>query len=127
MASSNQLTARVDHRHSESIENLAEDRDIRTTDAERVVVRAGLEKIGYLEESADRAMIFQDYARKIGTVLGFVGLTVIGYGIFGIRAFQYMGFGLVLAGFGLIAGAEFAPSVSDKIDSRGGQSPEEAA
>ena len=123
MASSNQLRARVPHQHIESIEDLADKRGIKETDAERAVVRAGLKQFGYVEEqNSEEGYLHR--VRKSGMTLGTVGLITIGYGLFGAPSFRYIGFGLILSGFALIAGAEFAPAISDKLTeiSAGGES-----
>lgn len=116
MASRNRLSATVPERHREEINNISQEREIKDADAEREVVRAGLEKLGRIEETHDPGSGFLQRARQSGMLLGFVGVTVIGYGLFGSAAFRYIGFGLVLSGFALIAGAEFAPRVNDLID-----------
>lgn len=90
-------------------------RDIPETEAERVVVREGLASLGYVEKPVEMADVLLRYARMGGSVLGFVGLILIGYGLFGPASFRFIGFGLLLAGFGLIAGAEFAPVVKERI------------
>lgn len=114
MASSNQLTARVPDHHSESIRDLAEKRDVQDTDAERAVVRAGLKQLGYIDEE-DSSESYLRRVRKSGMTLGTVGLIAIGYGLFGAASFRFIGFGLILSGFALIASAEFAPVINDKI------------
>jgi len=114
MASSNQLTARVPEQHSESIREIADERGIRDTDAERAVVRAGLKRLGYVDEE-DSPGSYLRRVRKSGMTLGTVGLIAIGYGLFGAASFRFIGFGLILAGFGLIASAEFAPVISDRL------------
>ena len=115
MATDNQLRARVPASHVEKIQQLSRDRAITETDAERAVVREGLTALGYVDEPVDPGEIALSYARKSGSVLGFVGLIMIGYGLFGTAIFRFVGFGLILAGFGLIAGAEFAPMVKDRL------------
>lgn len=126
MASSNQLTARVPDRHIESIRDLAEERGIRDTDAERAVVRAGLKQLGYIDDK-DEMDSRENYLHRVrtsGMTLGTVGLIAIGYGLFGAASFRFIGFGLILSGFALIAGAEFAPAISDWLGeiSTGGES-----
>lgn len=114
MASSNQLTARVPDQHSESIRDIAEKRGIQDTEAERAVVRAGLEQLGYIEEDSEESYLRR--VRKSGMTLGTVGLIAIGYGLFGSASFRFIGFGLILSGFALIASAEFAPVIGDRLD-----------
>lgn len=117
MASSNQLRARVPPDHIEKIEDVSEDRDIGETEAERAVVRAGLIRLGYLDEND--TVPESEYLRRVrmsGMSLGLTGLIAIGYGLFGISTFRYIGFGVLLCGFALIAGAEFAPVVDEKIN-----------
>lgn len=114
MASSNQLTARVPDQHSESIRDIAEERGIQDTEAERAVVRAGLEQLGYIEENSQESYLRR--VRKSGMTLGTVGLIAIGYGLFGSASFRFIGFGLILSGFALIASAEFAPVIGDRLD-----------
>lgn len=118
MASNNQLRARVSDRRIEQIGSVATDRDISESEAERVLVREGLASLGYIDRPIDAEELLLYYARRIGTVLGFVGLILVGYGIFGSAAFRYMGFGLLLVGFAGIAASEMAPMLSDRI--RGG-------
>jgi len=122
MASDNRLRARVSESKLQRIQTLAEDREIKETDAERAVVRAGLQRLGYLDEPVDPQERFLSIARKSGNLLGLVGLIVIGYGLFGSFAFRLLGFGLLLVGFGTIAGAEFGPAVQARVfDDAGGE------
>lgn len=115
MASQNQLRARVPDAHVELIREVSIDRDITETEAERVVVREGLTALGYVERPIEPGDVLLRYARKSGSVLGFVGLILVGYGLFGAASFRFLGFGLLLAGFGLISGAEFAPVVKSRL------------
>lgn len=124
MATENQLRARVPPEHVDLIGQVSNDRDISETEAERVVVREGLAALGYVSQPVEPAEVLLKYARKSGSVLGFVGLILIGYGLFGPAVFRFTGFGLVLSGFGLISGAEFAPAVKARLRANG---PEEAA
>ena len=109
MASDNQLRARVPESHVEQIRQVSKDRDIAETEAERVVVREGLTSLGRIERPAETSKLVVYYAKQIGMILGFVGLILVGLGIFGSNLFSYIGFGLLLAGFGSIAGSEFGP------------------
>lgn len=119
MAEKYQLRARISDRDADGIDDLSDDRDISNTDAERAVVREGLVGLGYVTDGRTDAEKHSQqllrYARLGGSVLGFVGLILIGYGLFGAAAFRFTGFGLLLAGFGLIAGSEFAPIVRAKL------------
>lgn len=115
MASDNQLRARVPEAHVKLIERVSQDRGIGETDAERIVVREGLAAMGYVEVPVRIEDQLLTYARRGGSVLGFVGLILIGYGLFSSATFRLVGFGLVVAGFGLIAGAEFAPALKARF------------
>jgi hypothetical protein len=115
MGSDNQLRARVPNSHADLIEQVSKDRGIQETDAERIVVRNGLAAMGYVETPTAPSEQLLTYARRGGNVLGLVGLIFIGYGLFGAAAFRFIGFGLVLAGFGMIAGAEFGPAVKARF------------
>jgi hypothetical protein len=90
-------------------------------DAERAVVREGLAAMGYVEHPVEAGELLLQYARKGGGVLGVAGLIFIGYGLFGAAIFRFLGFGLLLAGFGLFAGAEFAPVVKARLWPSGGE------
>lgn len=115
MATDNQLRARVPDTHVEQIRTIAGDRQIAETEAERVVVREGLASLGYIEKPTDAGEMLLHYARKIGSLLGLVGLILIGYGIFGVPMARFVGFGLVLSGVAAMAGAEFAPVIKEKV------------
>lgn len=103
MRNDNQLSARVRPSSQEALEQLATDRDMELPDAERAAIREGLESYGYTEKPLNGADVLLYYVRRIGILLGFVGLIVIGYGIFGSRLFSYAGFGLVFVGFVMVA------------------------
>jgi hypothetical protein len=113
MATDNRLTARVQPSHADRISSVAEDREIPETEAERVVVREGLASLGYVEKPSEDSELLLYYVRRIGLVLGFVGLILVGYGIFGPRVFSVIGFGLVLAGFVGVALEEFLRQYGD--------------
>jgi len=112
MGSKNQLRARLRGPTLEAFEDLKDDREGSRTDTERVVVRAGLQHLGYLDEQQHEADMWLEDIRKVGVAVGAIGMTIIGYGLFGSVGFRYLGFAVVLAGFALIVGAEFAPSIS---------------
>lgn len=104
MATDNRLRAKVPPSHSECITTFAEDRfGGSETEAERALIKEGLAAEGYLERPTDRAELFLWYVRRIGLILGFVGLISIGYGVFGSRLFSIIGFGLTLGGFLMVA------------------------
>lgn len=115
MGTENQLRARIPDAHMELIRQVSQHRDIPETEAERVVVREGLTALGYVERPIEPGDVLLQYARKGGSVLGFAGLILVGYGLFGAASFRFLGFGLLLAGFGLISGAEFAPVVKSRL------------
>lgn len=117
MSSGNRLSATVPERHREEINNLGDERGLDDADAERAVVEAGLEQLGYLDAD-NPGDSYLSRVRKTGATLGAAGITLIAWGIFATQIFLYIGFGLVLAGFALIAGAEFAPEISDWLDTR---------
>lgn len=100
MAPDNQLRARVQPSHADHISEIAEDRfDGEQTEAERYVVKEGLESLGYEDRPTDAAELLLYYLRRIGLMLGLVGLIMMGYGVFGPRSWGIIGFGLLLGGF----------------------------
>lgn len=103
MATENRLRARVKEPEADSIEEIKEKRDIERTDAERIVFREGLESLGYAQKPTESHEILLYYTERIGLVLGFVGLIMIGYGVFGPRLWSVVGFGITLGGFLLVA------------------------
>lgn len=104
MAPDNQLRARVAPSHAEHISEIAEDRfDGEHTEAERLVVKEGLESLGYEDRPTEASELMLYYLRRIGLVLGFVGLIMMGYGVFGPRSWGVVGFGLLMAGFLFLA------------------------
>lgn len=116
MATNYQLRARIEASHAEHIDEISEDRDITETEAERVVFREGLESMGYVERPTAPHELFLWYVRRIGLVLGLVGLISIGYGIFGSRLFSLIGFGLTLIGFLLVAVADALETLTERHD-----------
>lgn len=120
MATENRLRARVKESEADSIENIKEEHDIERTDAERIVLRQGLESLGYTEKPAEAHEILLYYTERIGLVLGFVGLIMIGYGVFGPRLWSVIGFGITLGGFLLVAVqaflSEFLPTTGVSAD-----------
>lgn len=122
MSRGNRLSATVSKKHREKINKIAEDRDLDDADAERAVMRAGLVRLGYIDGEKDTARQFLALVRKVGVTLGGAGLAASTLGLFGWSVMQAIGFGLVLAGFAAIAGAEFAPKVDAQLRSVGGES-----
>lgn len=104
MAPDNQLRARVRPALAGHINDIADDRfDGQQTEAERYVVKEGLESLGYIDRPEDAAKLMLYYLRQIGLLLGLVGLICMGYGAFGPRSWSVIGFGLLLAGFLFLA------------------------
>jgi len=103
MSSEQRLRARLDEPHAECVKTLKQERDIERADAERIVVREGLESLGYTEKPTEAHEMLLFYTERIGLVLGFVGLIMIGYGVFGPRLWSVIGFGITLGGFLLVA------------------------
>ena len=122
MRGQNQLRARVYDETLEALEEVEQNHDQSRTDTERLVMRAGLQNLGYLEEDRDRAEAFLELFRKVGVTLGGAGMAATSFGIFGYSVMQFIGYGLVLAGFAAIAGAEFAPAIDSRIESLRGES-----
>jgi len=121
MSAGNRLSATVPEEHREKINKIGDDLDLEDADAERAVIRAGLVKLGYIDGEKDRARQFLALVRKVGVTLGGAGLAASTLGLFGWSVMQAIGFGLVLAGFAAIAGAEFAPKVDSQLRSVGGE------
>jgi len=117
MATKNRLTASLRGDDAEKIGQVEEDLDMERPDAERRLVREGLTRLGYKDDDENPEDVLAEYARKIGSVLGLVGIVMLGYGVFGLPEFRYIGYGLVLSGFGLIAGSEFGPALRDRLGS----------
>lgn len=103
MATKDRLTARLRPSMAEQIESFAEDHDLDDPEAERELVQEGLESYGYLDRPTDPAELLLWYLRRIGLLLGLVGLIMIGYGVFGPRSWGVIGFGLLLGGFLFVA------------------------
>lgn len=104
MATGNQLRARLPPSHAKHIESIAEDEfDGAEAEAERQVVKEGLESLGYVDPPTDPHEVLLYHVRRIGLLLGFVGLIAIGYGIFGPRTYSLIGLGMTIIGFLLIA------------------------
>jgi hypothetical protein len=122
MSRGNRLSATVREQHREKINNIAEERGIDDVEAERAVMRAGLIRLGYLNDNSDRGEKFLRLTRKVGVTLGGAGLAATTFGLFGWTVMQAIGFGLVLSGFAAIAGAEFAPAIDSRIQSVRGES-----
>jgi len=116
MGTENRLTATLATDDADHIGNVEDDLDLDRTEAERRLVREGLVRLGYREDEQHPEDLLVEYARKIGSVLGLSGLIMLGYGIFGFAAFRWIGFGLVMAGFALIAGGEFGPAAKAWFD-----------
>lgn len=118
MAVDTRLRARVQPSHAEHIDHLAEHEfDGVQVEAERRIVKEGLVSLGYIERPTEARELFLWYLRRIGLMLGFVGLILMGYGIFGARLFSILGFGLLLGGFLFVALEEGIRA----IDPTGGQ------
>lgn len=108
MATDTRLRARIQPSHAEHIEDYADAQGFeKRVDAEREIVKTGLEAIGYIDRPTEGHEVFLWYVRRIGLVLGFVGLIVMGYGVFGPRINSIVGFGLLLTGFLFVALEEF--------------------
>lgn len=122
MATENRLRARVKEPEADSIEEIKEERDIDRTDAERIVFREGLESLGYSERPTEAHEVLLYYTERIGLTLGFVGLIMIGYGVFGPRLWSLIGFGITLGGFLLVAVqaflSKYLPANEVSIDGR---------
>lgn len=99
MASGNKLSARVPGSHAEKITQMSNDLDIAEPDAERKLIKEGLASMGYVNKPHESFELLLYYLRRIGLVLGIVGLILIGYGIFGPRQWSFAGYALVLTGF----------------------------
>lgn len=102
MATDNRLRATVDPAQDEHLSSLEDERDLKRTEAERLVVEEGLESLGYVERPTQAHELLLWYVRRIGLILGFAGLILLGYGIFGPRTYSFMGFGITLSGFLLV-------------------------
>lgn len=114
MAADNQLRARVNPSHAEHIGEIANDRfDGQETEAERFVVKHGLEALGYEQRPTEASEVMLFYLRQIGLLLGLVGLICIGFGVFWPRVWSIIGFGLLLGGFLFIALQEGLRSYTD--------------
>lgn len=105
MSSENRLSARIRTDIDDGIQALGDDHDMVTAEAERTAVKAGLHTLGYYDipEPQNPADRLRYWVNWIGMVLGFVGLILTGYGIFGSLIFRVMGFGVLLIGVLLIA------------------------
>lgn len=104
MRPDNQLRARVAPSHADHISTIANDRfNGEKSEAERYVVREGLESLGYEDRPTEAAELMLYYLRRIGLILGFVGLILMGYGVFGPRSWGVIGFGLLMGGFLFLA------------------------
>lgn len=106
MAYESRLTAHVPGSVGDQIQEVADDEEVEKTEAERIVVREGLKSLGYVEQPKTPAETVLYHTKRIGYVLGFVGLILIGYGIFGTMLFRWWGFGLTLVGLGMIMTAD---------------------
>jgi len=116
MATDTRLSAIVPTHHINQLRTYADDHNINVTDAEREIIKQGLAANGYLETPTTPTELLTHYTRITGNILGFVGLIMIGYGIFGATLFSYIGFGLVLTGFSAIAGTEFGPALINHLN-----------
>lgn len=132
MASSNQLRARVPPDQIKHMEDLAKERGIAETDAERAIFEEGLIRLGYLEDDevesdeTDASEMMLEGARLTGVLLGLVGFALVGFSVFTAQVFGYVGFGTLLAGFAAIASAEFAPWVQGRLNGKKHESGEPA-
>ena len=111
MATENRLRATMESKYIELIDSLADERGESRLDAERAAVKEGLRSLGHLERPTAPHELYLFYINRIGLVLGFCGLIMIGYGIFGLRLWSYIGFGLTVMGFLLVALAEALPRI----------------
>jgi len=115
MATENRLRARVKEPEAESIEEIQDEKDIERTEAERMVFREGLHSLGYSERPTEAHEMLLYYTERIGLTMGFVGLIMIGYGVFGPRMWSVSGFGITLGGFLLVAVQAF---LGEYVDSQ---------
>lgn len=102
MATDNQLRARLKASQDEYISSLADEMDSRA-DAERKVIDKGLEALGFIDRPTEAHELLLWHVHRIGLVLGFAGLVMVGYGVFGPRTFSLVGYGVTLGGFLLVA------------------------
>jgi len=116
MAAQNRLRASIDDSHDDYLEEIVDQRDTSRPEAERTVVKEGLVSLGYIPKPTEAHELLLYYVRRIGLTLGFGGLAVMGYGVFGSRIFSLIGFGLTLGGFLLVALEEFLDFHSDQMD-----------
>lgn len=115
MATDNRLSARVGDSRDELLSEVAEERDGDTrADVEREALEEGLAALGYIERPTEPHVRLLWYVRRIGVLLGFVGLAALGYGVFGPRLSSLVGFGLTMGAFLLIAVAEGLSAYTDQ-------------
>lgn len=120
MATDNRVRVRVRPDYADSIERFAEDEGMDEPDAQRKIIEEGLASLGYVDRPTARHELLLWYARKIGLLLGFVGLILIGYGIFGARLFSIVGFAVLLSGFVFLSTEEFLKWATDRYDADNG-------
>lgn len=122
MATDNQLRARLDAKQDDSLSSIKSEKSVSRAEAERIVIEEGLESLGYLEKPTEPHEILLYYVERMGLVLGFVGLIMIGYGVFGPRSWSFIGFGITLGGFLLVAVKTFLDAyvpVSEEVSTDG--------
>lgn len=113
MATDNQLRARVKPSEAEYLDSIATTLDEDRAEAERKVIEEGFAALGYIDRPTKPHELLLWYVRRIGLVLGFVGLILMGYGVFGPRLFSLIGFGITLSGFLLVALEGFLDAYSE--------------
>jgi hypothetical protein len=106
MATENRLSARIKTSRDELLDEVEEDHGVCRAEAERVVLKEGLATLGYIERPTEAHVRLLWYVRRVGMLLGFVGLAAMGYGVFASRASSVIGFGLTMGAFLLVAVAE---------------------
>lgn len=114
MAADNQLQARIQPSHAECITDIATQRDIAETEVEREVVREGLAAMGYVSRPTNGLDLFEWYLRRIGLVLGVVGIIMMGFGVFWPRIYSLLGFSLLIGGFLFVALEELLKTLDQR-------------